>query len=301
MLNVSETTVPDFSEVPEAKDASTVMLVRDGAGGPEVFLQRRAGAMAFAAGMTAFPGGRVDPSDAAVDIEWAGPLPRWWAQRYGVTEPRAKALVCAAVRETFEECGVLLAGPTAETVVADTAGYRAARAKVESRELTLARFLAEERLVLRADLLRPWARWITPTVEPRRYDTHFFVAVLPDGQLADGATSETDHVQWCTPAAALDTWRAGEHVLLPPTWSQLDALSRYDSTARILAAEPVITPIQPEFGEVGGKKLLRFPNNERYFADLPDPSRLVGSTGTRNTDSSLLGGSAGANGPEGTR
>ncbi|WP_442790657.1 NUDIX hydrolase [Nocardia sp. NBC_01329] len=294
---MSETTVPDpDAGVPEAKDASTVMLVRDGATGPEVFLQRRAGAMEFAAGMTAFPGGRVDPVDAAVAIEWAGPPPRWWGERLGVSDARAKALVCAAVRETFEECGVLLAGLTADTVVADTGGYRAERERIEGRDLTLAEFLAARQLVLRADLLRPWSRWITPTVERRRYDTNFFVAVLPEGQLADGATTETDLVQWSTPAAALDTWKAGEHVLLPPTWSQLTSLADYRDTAQILAAEPQIDPIQPEFGEADGKKLLQFPDNMRYFADLPDPSRLVGSKGMRDTDPALLGGSGNAGG-----
>ncbi|WP_229719128.1 NUDIX hydrolase [Nocardia jinanensis] len=277
------------------------MLVRDGASGPEVFLQRRAGAMEFAAGMTAFPGGRVDPVDAEVAIEWAGPVPRWWAERFGVSETRAKALVCAAVRETFEECGVLLAGPTAETVVADTTGYRRERERIEGRDLTLSEFLAEQRLVLRADLLRPWSRWITPTVEHRRYDTNFFVAVLPEGQLADGATTETDLVQWSTPAAALATWRAGENVLLPPTWSQLASLADYADTAQILAAEPRIDPIQPVFGEVDGRKLLQFPDNMRYFADLPDPSRLVGSKGMRDTDPSLLGGSGNAGDAAGGR
>ncbi len=283
--------MPEPADVPEAKDASTVMLVRDGVDGPEVFLQRRAGAMEFAAGMTAFPGGRVDPVDAEVDIDWAGPAPSWWGQRFGISEGRAKALVCAAVRETFEECGVLLAGPTADTVVADTTGYRRQRERIEGRDLTLAEFLAEEKLVLRADLLRPWARWITPTVERRRYDTHFFVALLPAGQLADGATSESDGVHWSTPAAALATWKAGEQVLLPPTWSQLTSLGDYPGTAQILAAEPPIAPIQPEFGEVDGKMLLKFPDNMSYFADIPDASRLQGSKGMRDTDPSLLGGS----------
>ena len=283
--------MPEPAEVPEAKDASTVMLVRNGADGPEVFLQRRAGAMEFAAGMTAFPGGRVDPVDAEVDIEWAGPPPSWWGQRYGVSATRAKALVCAAVRETFEECGVLLAGPTADTVVADTTGDRQHRKRIEDRDLTLAEFLAEEKLVLRADLLRPWSRWITPTVERRRYDTHFFVALLPAGQLADGATSESDGVYWSTPAAALETWKSGEHVLLPPTWSQLTSLGAYADTAEILAAEPPIEPIQPEFGPVDGKMLLQFPDNMSYFADIPDASRLQGSKGMRDTDPSLLGGS----------
>ncbi|MFI6167999.1 NUDIX hydrolase [Nocardia sp. NPDC051052] len=253
------------------------MLVRDGAAGPEIFLQRRVGAMAFAAGMTVFPGGGVDLSDGTADIEWAGPEPAWWAERFATTEPRAKALVCAAVRETFEECGVLLAGPTADTVVSDTTGYREARGQLERRELSLAGFLAAEKLVLRADLLRPWANWITPVVEPRRYDTRFFVAVLPAGQLADGATSEAAEVQWRTPAEALDRWRAGTDILLPPTWSQLDALGEFDSTAAIFAAEPVIEPIMPVLSADTGARMLSFPDGERYFAGLPDASRLKGS------------------------
>ncbi|WP_227983485.1 NUDIX hydrolase [Nocardia spumae] len=266
----------DIEPVPP-KDASTVLLVRDGASGPEVFLQRRVKAMAFAAGMTVFPGGGVDSSDAAAEIAWAGPDPTWWGQRFGVDRARAQALVCAAVRETFEECGVLLAGPTADSVVSDTAAYRSAREGLERRELSLGEFLAKEKLVLRADLLRPWDNWITPVVEPRRYDTYFFAAVLPQGQRADGATSEAHEVAWRTPAQALDRWRAGDDVLLPPTWTQLTTLAEYGSTAEILAAERAISPIMPIFEPVDGQPMLQFPHNTRYFADMPDASRLQGS------------------------
>jgi len=260
------------------RDASTVMLVCDGARGPEVFLQRRVNAMAFAAGVTVFPGGGVDTSDATADIAWAGPDPAWWARTFGTTEPRAQALVCAAVRETFEECGVLLAGPTAETIVGDTAVYRDARAALEKRELSLAAFLARENLVLRADLLRPWANWITPTIERRRYDTYFFVAVLPEGQRADGATSEAAAVHWRTPAEALDRWRAGEDILLPPTWAQLDSLSRFGSTAELFAAEPVIESIMPVVPGDDSETFLAFPDAARYFADNPAAGDLRGLT-----------------------
>ncbi|WP_232235947.1 NUDIX hydrolase [Nocardia sp. BMG51109] len=253
------------------------MLVRDGASGPEVFMQRRAQEMTFAAGMTVFPGGGVDASDAQAEIDWAGPDPAWWGRRFGTDAARAQALVCAAVRETFEECGVLLAGPTAGTVVSDTAVYREVRAQLEHRELSLGAFLARENLVLRADLLRPWANWVTPVVEPRRYDTYFFVAVLPDGQRADGATSEAHEVAWRTPAESLDRWRAGQDVLLPPTWSQLTALGEFADTAGILAAAPVVEPIQPVLTTVDGKPRLQFPRNDRYFADLPEGMRPQGS------------------------
>lgn len=280
---MNETTVPGSDAAAEIKDASTVVLVRDAAAGPEVFLQRRVGAMAFAAGMTVFPGGGVDASDAAVELDWAGPDPQWWATRFGTTTGRAKALVCAAVRETFEECGVLLAGPSVDSVVEDTTRYREARQQLERREVTLGQFLAAENLVLRADLLRPWANWVTPVIEPRRYDTHFFVAVLPQGQHADGATSEASTVRWRTPAEALARWRAGEDILLPPTWSQLNQLSRFESTAEIVAAEREIEPIVSELTEVDGTQRLNFPDDARYYADLPDWARLQGSARDRQS------------------
>lgn len=247
------------------KDASTVMLVRNGGDGVEVFLLRRVAGMAFAGGMTVFPGGGVDPSDAVADVRWAGPAVSWWAGRFGVDEPRAKALVCAAVRETFEECGVLLAGPTADSVVAETAGYADARRQLESRELSFADFLARENLVLRTDLLRPWANWITPVQEGRRYDTRFFVAVLPEGQNADGETSEAAEVAWRTPAAAVEDWCERRSVLLPPTWRQLETLGRFADIDAILAAEPEISPILPELSFVDGKPRVSFPGDSGYY------------------------------------
>lgn len=260
-------------KLPDAlpRDASTVMLVRDGASGVEVFLLRRVAGMAFAGGMTVFPGGGVDPSDIDTDIEWAGPPVAWWAARLGTSENLAKALVCAAVRETFEECGVLLAGPSADTVVAETSGYAQARTQLENRELSFSDFLDREHLVLRADLLRPWANWITPIGEGRRYDTRFFVAAAPVGQDADGATSEAAEVTWQTPAAAIDQWRSGGSVLLPPTWSQLTALAEFGAVADILAAEPLIPPILPTL--IADEEITRveFPGQDGYYAAGPHP------------------------------
>ncbi|MGW6695310.1 NUDIX hydrolase [Rhodococcus sp. NPDC054953] len=253
------------ADVP-VKDASTVILVRDGASGPEVFLLRRVGGMAFAGGMTVFPGGGVDPQDATAEVAWAGPPVSWWAERFGVDEARAKALVCAAVRETFEECGVLLAGPTAETVVSDTSGYAQARRQLESRELSFSEFLAREGLVLRADLLRPWANWITPVGEHRRYDTRFFVAAAPAGQNADGETSEAAAVAWQTPEEAITDWREGRTMLLPPTWTQLRSIASFGSVAEVLAAEPEIPQILPTLYREDGGLRVRFPGQEPYYA-----------------------------------
>ena len=257
--------------VPTPKDASTVILLRDGEPGLEVFLLRRVGGMAFAGGMTVFPGGGVDASDAAADIEWAGPPVAWWADRFGVTPDRAQALVCAAVRETFEECGVLLAGPAADTVVADSTRYHTARGELERRELSFAQFLAREDLVLRADLLRPWSNWITPVGEPRRYDTRFFVAAVPDGQVADGETSEAAEVMWTTPLGALEQWKAGGSILLPPTWSQLTSLADFTDTDAVLAAEADIEPIEPTLHGEGETLRVDFPGDAGYYESVTHP------------------------------
>ncbi|MEK8072074.1 NUDIX hydrolase [Rhodococcoides navarretei] len=256
-----------------ARDASTVILIRDGRSRPEieVFLLERVGGMAFAGGMTVFPGGGVDLSDAAADVRWAGPPPSWWAERFGTDEGKAQALVCAAARETFEECGILLAGSTPDSVVADTSPFAAERGRLERRELSFAEFLTAHDLVLRSDLLRPWSHWITPVGEARRYDTRFFVAVLPEGQNADGETSEAASVSWRSTGEALADWRSGHTILLPPTWSQLDALSRFDTVAEVVADEREITPVLPVLTRDDGTVRVLFDGDEAYYAGTRHP------------------------------
>jgi 8-oxo-dGTP pyrophosphatase MutT (NUDIX family) len=229
----------------EPRDAATVALVRDGAAGMEVFLQRRVIDMPFAGGMTVFPGGGVDPRDADSSLRWSGPEPDWWARRFGCAPELARALVCAAVRETFEESGVLLAGAGPDSVVADTAVYAAARAALASRDLSLAQFLADTGLVLRADLLRPWANWVTPEAEPRRYDARFFLAEMPLGQQADAGTTEADAAYWRTPAEALADWKSGDSRLLPPTWMTLTELAECGSVAAAVAIERTLAKVTP--------------------------------------------------------
>jgi 8-oxo-dGTP pyrophosphatase MutT (NUDIX family) len=246
------------------RDAASVVLLRDTVEGPEAFLLRRAAGMAFAAGMTAFLGGGVDPRDADVSVAWTGPDPDWWARRFGCHPRLATALVCAAVRETFEEAGVLLAGPDAHSVVADTAAYADARQALEARAISLAQFLAEAGLVLRADLLRPWANWVTPAEEVRRYDTRFFVAALPEGQRADGGTSEADDVTWRRPVDALADWQQGRRFLLPPTWTTLAELAECGTVAEAMAAERVITSIMPRVVRRDGVLRVVLPGDPEY-------------------------------------
>lgn len=166
---------------------------------------------------------------------------------------------------------MLLAGPSADTVVADTSRYAQSRTQLEKRELSFSDFLKRENLVLRADLLRPWANWITPVGEGRRYDTRFFVAAAPHGQIADGATSEAEEVQWQSPAAALAHWQGGGSILLPPTWSQLTALSAFGSVAEVLAAEPEIPVILPTLITDEEQLRVEFPGQDGYYEAGPHP------------------------------
>ncbi len=253
------------------KDASTVVVVRDGTDGIEVFLQRRVKQMAFAGGMTVFPGGGVDPRDGESGLAWQGPDVDWWAAKFGTDPASAQKLVCAAVRETFEECGVLLVGTTDGSPL-DVEALAPQRRLLEDRTLSFAEFLTNNSLVLRADLLVPLAHWITPKNERRRYDTRFFLAALPEGQEADDRTSEVDTAYWRSASAALDDWSARRCFLLPPTWTQLRELARYDTVAELVAVERQITAIEPDLSESGKFTGLQFADSAAYFASMPSGS-----------------------------
>ena len=254
----------------EPRHASTVVLLRDRPDGMQAYLLRRTRTMAFAAGMYVFPGGSVDPRDETLaDDAWAGPPPAAWAGLLSADEALTKALVCAAVRETFEESGVLLAGTGPDDVVADTTGddWEIDRAALVDHSLSFAAMLDRRGLMLRADLLRPWAHWITPEVEPKRFDTRFFVAALPTGQRTRDVGGEADRVAWVRPADALAAADSGEMGMLPPTAFTLSELATYDDVAAVLAAgtERDVKPVLPKI-VVGDddEALLLLPHDEGY-------------------------------------
>ncbi|GAB4085263.1 NUDIX domain-containing protein [Myceligenerans cantabricum] len=221
----------------------------------QVFLQRRVPTMAFAAGMTVFPGGAVDPGDATVPARVRGLSPAGWARRLSCTPGEATGFVGAAVRETFEECGVLLADAGAGGPLPDTAALGAARAALLDRRAGLAEVLDDARLTLRADLLRPWARWITPEQEPRRYDAAFFVAALPAGQSADARTTEAVEAGWWYPADILDEHATGAARLMPPTWQTLTELTAFEHAAAVVAAaaDRLVEPVRPALVRKDGR------------------------------------------------
>lgn len=234
----------------EPRNAATVILLRPGAEGPEVYLLRRQTTMAFAAGMCVFPGGGVDVRDFDAEVGWTGPDRAAWGALLGCDAVMAGALVCAAVRELFEEAGVLLAGPDPESVVADTTGadWEADRVALEARELSLTALLERRGLVLRADLLRPWGAWVTPEFEPRRFRAWVFLAELPAGQLTRDVSTESDQVVWLPAQRALATVDSGELMMLPPTYLSCLEVAQYADPAAALAAADgrVVEMFMPE-------------------------------------------------------
>jgi 8-oxo-dGTP pyrophosphatase MutT (NUDIX family) len=247
------------------RDAATVILLRDAADGPEAFLLRRTAELEFAPGACVFPGGSVDAHDADEGMAWAGPGSADFGTRLDVPPDRARALVCAAVRETFEESGVLLAGVP---LVCDSAELAGDRHALLAGSTSFGEMLSRLGLVLRADLLTPWARWITPEASPRRFDTWFFAAVLPPGQTATPAPEgagdhaypgESESGMWLRPAVALEAAEAGRITLLPPTAVTLGELAGHRGVADILAGRRVITPRLPRVVVEDGRIRLAMP------------------------------------------
>jgi 8-oxo-dGTP pyrophosphatase MutT (NUDIX family) len=210
-----------------AVPSATVLMVRDSVdgGGLEVFMLRRVLAMAFAGGMHVFPGGVVDINDYIPDADIAA------------------ALLKAAAREAFEETGVLLASPAPAASLGPDAPpmpgadvLEADRCAVLAREATFDDVLTRHGLVLGADLLRPWSHWVTPEFEPRRYDTRFFIALMPGGQSARDVGGESDRVEWVRPLDAVAAHERAELVLMPPTEVTLREIAVFDTAADAFAA-----------------------------------------------------------------
>ena len=249
----------------EPRDAATVMVLRDAPGGVEVLMLRRTAAMKFAPGAYVFPGGSVDPADFSVETGWHGPSAADFGARLGCSAVLARALVSAAVRETFEESGVLLAGLPDGTLAAPSGkSWEADRMALAAGTLPLAGLLTRRELVLRADLLVPWARWITPEAEPRRFDARFFAAALPPGQLATGHLAEADDTAWLRPADAIEAARAGDISLLPPTVATLNDFTRCRDVADILGRRRVVQPVQPRLVVEDGEAWLLIPDEVTY-------------------------------------
>lgn len=259
------------------RDAATTVLLRDAPDGIEAYLMVRSTQLAAFAGLTVFPGGSVDPGDHGTDGLRRGPDPAEWPLS---AEPGlARALVTAAVRETFEEIGVLLAEPAGDRPFPDAAELEQDRARLERHEVTLPELLSARDLVIRTDLLRPWTHWITPEAEKRRFDTRFFVAGLPAGQEPGEPSGEATRGLWLRPADALAAVERGELGMLPPTASTLLGLVGHATLADVFAAagRRPIRPIRPVYhGGADGPRLVLPPEARELLPDGVTPEFVAG-------------------------
>ncbi|RMD85028.1 MAG: NUDIX domain-containing protein [Candidatus Dadabacteria bacterium] len=264
---------------PTPRDASTVLLLRDGRQGLEVFMVKRSSELGFLGGHHVFPGGAVDPSDADPIYErfLLGFDAERVAERFGMKEPgRARAHVVAALRELFEESGILLAAPRgAVGSLAPTARYlQEARRRVARGELSFADFLSRLGVHLAADRLHYFAHWVTPESGSRRFDTRFFLARMPEGQHAEHDRGETIDGEWVRPADALARYARREIELVPPTICSLDRLRLHETVGEALEAARQLDVVEviPRIVLVDGDVTILYPGDEDYTSESAGPA-----------------------------
>lgn len=250
---------------PEPKLSATILLLREGRAAPEVLMVKRHYEIDFAAGALVFPGGKAAAGDT--DSGWDA----WTDGDYGPVQQDARI---AAIREAYEESGILLArhassrGAGAPLVGADIAERLSPhRAAVDRGELPFLDIIREHNLVLALDRLIHFGHWITPVMMPKRFDTHFYVAPAPSGQVAAHDGRETTDAVWLSADDALAQEKAGQATIIFPTRMNLVKLARaasLEDAARRYAAEPVVT-VLPEPGRTDkGEPCLFIPEEAGY-------------------------------------
>lgn len=238
---------------------------------PEVFTITRSDRLIFCAGVSAFPGGRIDPADDLPAHLWEGTDLVAWAHRLGVDETTAGMILAGAVRETYEEIGVLLARHADDSPVSPEALAALpddARLRIEHGELDVGTLLTEHSLLPDVSGMQALSRWITPPGPPRRYDTFFLATALPAGQTPGVLSFEGAASRWTTAAAALVDFRAGRHRLLAPTWSQFRSLLPADTVSEALVPRGPIPPVMPVADGTEGEQVLAFEDAEAFLRDL---------------------------------
>ena len=266
--------VPD-AIVANARPAATVVVMRDGPAGPEVFMVRRHEDTAFMGGAHVFPGGRVDAVDGDADERWCDGVAHATTQLAGLEKSEAVAYHVAAARELFEEAGVLLARhPDGDFVslagAADHERLKQDRARVHEAQTTLRAVIEREQLRLALDTLVLFAHWVTPPVDTRQFDTRFFMTRVPPHQTPAHDDTETTHSLWARPTDAIAQSIKGEIVLPPPTWSTLRELEPFESVKDALAWARRRTVVRrmPKAIEQDGHRMLLLPGDPLH----PDPA-----------------------------
>lgn len=259
--------------------AATVIMLRDGTDGLEVFLIKRHIKSNVLGGAFVFPGGKVDKLDARLDTALHIDQPLFdlhtSLNERDIDHVTAASFYIAAVREVFEESGILFA---------EGAGLaHAERATAMLREgKAFAAVLADMKLRLQTSRLAPWSRWITPitpSVTNKRFDTRFFVAAVPAGQVAVHDNFEATESIWLKPRAALEHNRDGLIEMAPPQIMTLAHLSRFANVQAAISHARSRTPpvIQPHALDIDGTRVICYPGDEQHSVRekaMPGPTRL---------------------------
>lgn len=247
----------------DAVDAATVLLIRDSADGIEVFMVVRHRNIEFAGGALVFPGGRVDPEDGDQSLEGRRGMK-------GTLPSRLMALRVAAIRETFEEASVLLARPRgSDTLIGPDLQNRIVeqyRDPLYAGDVSMADIVTAENLELACDLLVPFSHWITPLTQPKRFDTHFFLAPVPAQMTALHDGTESVESIWVRPADAIADAEAGQRSVMFPTRMNLGVLDRSDKIADAVQAarETPVVPVMPKAEKVEGGRIMHIPAEAGY-------------------------------------
>lgn len=262
------TSVEQPEEAP--RDAASIIVLRPAASGFDVLLMRRHGNSKVLGGAYVFPGGKLDADDRRVPPERLAQTGQALCEALGESGTQAEdaqSLFSAAIRETLEECGILyLEG-------ADQARAEAARQAL-SDGLSWSAWAAQQDGMLLTSSLVPWSRWITPKASlmmSKRFDTRFFVAVLPANQSAIHDGHEATALEWLTPQAALALYEQGEIDMAPPQIMTLLDLSRFSHPEQVLdhARGRPAPLIQPYHFEQDGARVLAFPGDEQHELRSP--------------------------------
>lgn len=259
---------------PPLRPAATVVLLRDGPAGPEVFMVRRQEGTAFMAGAHVFPGGRVESADGeAVDSTWCDGVEAAAEQLDDLSQADATAFRVAAMRELFEESGVLLARnvprPAARDAFISLAGAEAQarfekyRVDVHNGMTPLRDIFVREGLRLALDALVAFAHWVTPPNDVRRFDTRFFLARTPPEQVPVHDDAEATHSAWLRPVEAMALANRDEIILPPPTWTTLRELAPFGGVDEAVAwaRRRRIVRREPLLVERGGEHQLVLPGD----------------------------------------
>lgn len=249
----------DAKEPAKPLPSATILLLRDGASGLEVFMVKRHHQIDFASGALVFPGGKLDPHDNDPGL-------RAHADGANELDNLRLSLAACAIREGFEESGILLArksGTTSCVGASEATALGPWRPKLNKSEVGITEFLTRENLRMACDALVPFAHWVTPTFMPKRFDTHFYLAAAPEGQLGRHDGSESVDSVWVNPNAAIED---KQWTIIFPTKMNLVKLGKAKTVAEAMAnakAEKIVT-VEPTLITRDGKQLITIPSDAGY-------------------------------------